>query len=144
MIPLNFLQNSGRPADYLITGTWGKSALTEAKKVGEARVAWDGSPDNFNAIPSSSDPSWSEDSAYVHYTSNETIQGVQFTSEPECGTSPLICDASSDFLSRPLDISRFGMIYACAQKNAGPAGVTIAIIKDELLEQGADLSLIHI
>ena len=138
MIPLNFLQDSGRPADYLITGTWGKSALAEAKKVGEARVAWDGSPDNFNAIPSSSDPSWSEDSAYVHYTSNETIQGVQFTSEPECGTSPLICDASSDFLSRPLDISRYGMIYACAQKNAGPAGVTIAIIKDELLEQGAD------
>lgn len=137
MIPLNFL-SPGKTADYLISGTWGKSALAEAKKVGDSRVIWDGAEKNFSTLPDSSSLSCSENSAYLHITSNETIQGVQFQSEPECGDTPLICDSSSDFLSRPLDVSRYGMIYACAQKNAGPAGVTVVIVRDELLSQGDD------
>ena len=137
MIPMNFL-SQGKPADYLISGTWGKSALAEAKKVGDTQVLWDGSADNFSTLPDNDSLTWSENSAYVHITSNETIQGVQFQNEPECGTIPLICDSSSDFLSRPLDVSRYGMIYACAQKNAGPAGVTVVIVRDDLLAQGDD------
>ena len=135
MIPMNFLP-PGKTADYLISGTWGKSALAEAKKVGDTRVAWDGSADNFSTLPDNSSLTWSENSAYVHITSNETIQGVQFQSEPQCGDVPLICDSSSDFLSRPIDVSQYGMIYACAQKNAGPAGVTVVIVRDDLLSQG--------
>ena len=137
MIPMNFL-SPGKTADYLISGTWGKSALAEAKKVGDTQVVWDGSADNFSTLPDNDSLTWSENSAYLHITSNETIQGVQFQNEPECGTIPLICDSSSDFLSRPLDVSRYGMIYACAQKNAGPAGVTVVIVRDDLLAQGHD------
>lgn len=137
MIPMNFL-SPGKTADYLISGTWGKSALAEAKKVGDTQVAWDGSADNFSTLPDNGSLTWSENSAYVHITSNETIQGVQFQNEPACGTVPLICDSSSDFLSRPLDVGRYGMIYACAQKNAGPAGVTVVIVRDDLLAQGDD------
>jgi phosphoserine aminotransferase len=133
MIPMNFLRDAGAAADYILTGSWSKNALAEAKKEGDVQVAWDGKDSNYDRLPSSSELELSDSSAYVYFASNETIQGVQFAGEPEVDGRPLVCDASSDFLSRPLDISRYGLLYACAQKNAGPAGVTIVIVRDELL-----------
>lgn len=134
MIPANLLRGTGKTAQYLVTGSWSKGAIGEAAKEGTANKLWDGSKDNFKSLPSDEDLSVPEDSAYMYYCSNETIQGVQFQTEPACPSSvPLVCDASSDFLSRPLKINRYGLLYACAQKNAGPAGVTVVIVKRELL-----------
>jgi phosphoserine aminotransferase len=138
MIPMNLLRGHQAPADYLLTGSWSKNALAEAKKEGEAHVAWDGKETNYDHLPQNDALQLSDGSAYVYFASNETIQGVQFASEPEVGERPLVCDASSDFLSRPLDISRYGLIYACAQKNAGPAGVTIVIVREQLLSRSAE------
>jgi len=135
MVPMNLLRDTGHPADYVIHGSWGKKARDEAVREGEVHVAWDGGDTNYDRIPSDSDLQLSENAAYIHITSNETIQGVQFRQEPDTGRVPLVCDASSDFLSRPVDVSRYGLIYACAQKNAGPAGVTVVIIRDDLLER---------
>lgn len=136
MVPLNLM--AGRSADYITTGTWGKIALAEAQLEGPVNVAWDGASSNYNCLPSDSQLKLKSNAAYVHFTSNETIQGVQFPTEPKTEDVPLVCDASSDFLSRPLDIKRYGLIYACAQKNAGPAGVTIVIIRDDLVERSPD------
>jgi phosphoserine aminotransferase len=99
---------------------------------------WSGKETNFDRLPAAGDLDLDPAASYVHFTSNETIQGVQFQAEPDVGDVPLVCDASSDFLSRPLPIDRYGLIYACAQKNAGPAGVTVVIIRDDLLERSAD------
>lgn len=137
MIPMNLLRGRGS-ADYIVTGSWGKKAVDEAKKEGEVRVVWDGKASNYDRLPQASDMTMDPDAAYVYYTSNETIQGVQFREEPETGGVPLICDASSDFLCRPLPMAKYGLLYACAQKNAGPAGVTVAIIRKDLLDRGAD------
>ncbi len=134
MVPMNLL-GRGQVADYILTGSWGNDALKEAKKEGETRVAWDGKATNYDRLPERGDLNFDPQAAYVHYTSNETIQGVQFAAEPEVGDVPLVCDASSDFLCRPLPIKKYGLIYACAQKNSGPAGVTIVIIRKELLKR---------
>jgi len=134
MVPMNLL-GRGQVADYILTGSWGNDALKEAKKVGETRIAWDGKATNYDRLPERGDLNLEPQAAYVHYTSNETIQGVQFPTEPEVGDVPLVCDASSDFLHRPLPIARYGLIYACAQKNAGPAGVTVVIIRKDLLKR---------
>ncbi len=142
MIPINFL--AGGTADYIVTGTWGAKAIKEAEKEGTPRLAWDGRGDNCVRVPRDEELELTEDARYLYYTSNETIQGVQFASEPgfeSHGTTsrvPLVCDVSSDFLSRPIDVSRYGLLYACAQKNAGPAGLTIVIVSDELLERRRD------
>lgn len=133
MLGMNFLK--GGSADYILTGSWGKKAIAEAKKLGSPNVAWDGAGDNFNNVPGDGDLNLSDNAAYVHFTSNETIQGVQFKSEPNVGDTPLFCDCSSDFLSRPVDISKYALYYAGAQKNVGPAGVAVTIIRDDLLEQ---------
>ncbi|MCA9234878.1 MAG: 3-phosphoserine/phosphohydroxythreonine transaminase [Planctomycetales bacterium] len=133
MIPMNLL-GSGQVADYIVTGSWGKYALDEAKKAGETNVAWDGKETNYDRLPATADLRLQPQAAYVHYTSNETIQGVQFATEPSVGDVPLVCDASSDFLSRPLNIRKYGLLYACAQKNAGPAGVTVVVIRKNLLK----------
>jgi phosphoserine aminotransferase len=138
MVPMNLLAGTDQPADYVLTGSWGKHALKEAQKAGAARVAWDGGELNYDRLPPTDELDLNTDAAYVHITSNETIQGVQFQEEPATGAAPLVCDASSDFLHRPLDIARYGLLYACAQKNAGPAGVTIVIIRDDLLSRSAD------
>jgi phosphoserine aminotransferase len=138
MVGLNLLRGGSKSADYIVTGSWGKKALGEAKTQGSVRVAFDGSPTNFDHVPEPKELSLDADAAYVHITSNETIQGVQFPREPEVGNVPLVCDSSSDILSRPVPIERYGILYACAQKNAGPAGVTIVIIRDELVEQVPD------
>jgi phosphoserine aminotransferase len=138
MIPQNLLRGTDRPADYILTGSWGKYAAAEARHEGRVRVAWDGKPHQYDRLPDAGQLDLDPQAAYVHFTINETIEGVQFAAEPEVGDVPLVCDASSEFLSRPLDVSRYGLIYACAQKNAGPAGVTIVIIRKDLAERGGD------
>jgi len=132
MVPINFL-DAEHSADYVLTGSWGAKALEEARISGSARVAWDGKPERWVRVPRSSELDLDPDARYVHFTSNETIQGVQFREPPDTGAVPLVCDASSDFLSRPIDVSRYGLIYACAQKNAGPAGMTVVVLHDDLL-----------
>lgn len=137
-VPMSFLRGSGRSADYIVTGSWAKRALAEAQREGNVRVVWDGKSDNYNRVPKPGEYQIDPNAVYVHFTSNETIQGIQFPSEPETGDVPLVCDASSDFLSRPIDVKRYGLIYAGAQKNVGPAGVTIVVIRQDLLEQVPD------
>ena len=132
MVPMNLLSKD-RSADYIITGVWGQGAIKEAKKVGQTRVAATTEDSNFNRIPAQDELSLDPGAAYVHFTSNNTIHGTEWRDEPAVGDVPLVCDASSDFISRPLDISKYGLIYAGAQKNAGPAGVTIVIVRDDLL-----------
>jgi len=138
MVPMNLLRGSGKSADYILTGSWGKKAIDEAKTQGEVRTAWDGKATQLRHIPSDDELDLDPDAAYCHITSNETIQGIQFATEPDVGDVPLVCDASSDFLCRPVPIRRYGILYACAQKNAGPAGVTVVILRNDLLDRIAD------
>jgi phosphoserine aminotransferase len=115
MVPMNLL--GGGSADYIITGSWGEKAFQEAVKVGKARIAWSGKSENFTRTPQPNELDIDPNAAYVHFTSNETIQGVEFQQEPPVGDRPLVCDASSDFLSRPIPIERYALLYAGAQKN---------------------------
>jgi phosphoserine aminotransferase len=139
MIPANLLRGTGKTAQYLITGSWGKKALGEAKKEGNVQAVYDAKAANYDRVPQAGEYKVSDDAAYLYYCSNETIQGVQFPSEPACpATVPLVSDASSDFLCRPLPIHKYGVLYACAQKNAGPAGVTVVVIRRDLLERSSD------
>jgi phosphoserine aminotransferase len=132
MVPLNLL-TVGATADYIITGTWTDKAAKEAKKVGNVNIAATSAADNFNRIPVASELKLTPDAAYVHITSNNTIEGTQWHQLPDVGSVPLVSDASSDVLSRPIDVSKYGLIYAGAQKNLGPAGATIVIIREDLL-----------
>lgn len=134
MVPYNFLVGEGRVATYLNTGEWSKKAIKEAKMLGNVHVGFTSEASNFNRVPKNGEFSVAEGSIYTHFTSNNTIFGTQFAAEPETNGIPLVCDASSDFMSRPLDVSKYGMIYAGAQKNAGPAGVAIVIIRKDFLE----------
>lgn len=134
MIPMNLL-STGLVGDYLITGSWAKNAYKEAKKFGQVNVAASSEDRNFTYIPKGA-YALSENSAYVHFTSNNTIFGTQFHREPDVGSRVLVCDASSDIMSRPLDMAKYGLIYAGAQKNLGPAGVTLVIIREDLLPRG--------
>lgn len=131
-LPMSFLPE-GKTADYVITGAWGKKALESGKIYGSTNVVWDGKADNYRAVPDLDVLTYSEGSAYVHFTTNETIQGVQFKSDPTLG-APIICDMSSDILSRPVDVNKYAVIYAGAQKNMGPAGVTVVVIRDDFME----------
>ncbi len=133
MAPLN-LAGPDDTADYVLTGSWGKKAAGEAKKFCNANVAADASDKNFTYIPDESSWNRSENAAYLHYTPNETIAGVEFHFVPG-GDVPLVADMSSTILSRPIDVSRFGVIYAGAQKNIGPAGITLVIVRNDLLEK---------
>lgn len=137
MLPMN-LRPEGVAADYVNTGAWAKKAIAEAKKDGKVNVVWDGSDGQYMSIPDPLSIKPSAGSAYLHITSNETIGGIQWKSFPETGEVPLVADMSSDILSRPVDVPRFGVIYAGAQKNLGPSGVTIVIIRDDLLERSSD------
>ena len=130
-VPLNFLPQDSS-ADYLITGTWSQKAIKEARLLGTARVAATSEDRDFTYIPDAGTWELDPKAAYLHFTSNNTIYGTQFQAEPEADV-PLVCDMSSDFLSRPVDISRYGLIYAGAQKNIGPAGVTAVLIQDDFL-----------
>ena len=138
MIPMNLVAEGRKSFDYIVTGAWSKYAAQEAPKFGETRIVWDGKPTNYDRLPAQSELRLDPKAAYVYYASNETIQGVQFSGEPEVGSVPLVCDASSDFLSRPMDVRKFGILYACAQKNAGPAGLTVVIIRKDLLQRSRD------
>lgn len=137
MVPMNLLRSRTQAAQYIITGSWGKYALGEANKEGPVEVLYDGASNRYSQLPRWSDLAISDAASYVHFTSNETIQGIQFLDEPNVGC-PVVCDSSSDFLCRPVDVSKYGLIYACAQKNAGPAGVTVVIIRRDLLERSSD------
>lgn len=137
MIPMNLLRGQSGAAQYILTGSWGKYALAEAKKEGATEVLFDAASTNYDRLPDAGQAKISPDAAYVHITSNETIQGVQFQSDLD-SPAPLVCDSSSDFLYRPVDISKYGLMYACAQKNAGPAGVTVVIIRRDLLARSSD------
>ncbi len=131
-VPLNFLPSDGQAA-YLLTGVWAKKAHAEACKIGRGRIVASSAESTFNYIP---DPaSWELDprDSYLHYTSNNTVYGTQFHDTPDV-SCPLVCDASSDFLSRPIKMDRYGLIYAGAQKNIGPAGVTVVLVRDSFLK----------
>jgi len=138
MVPLNLMGSTGK-ADYTRTGSWSKKAIAEAKRYGEVNVIADTYiDDKFTSEPSADALTISDDAAYVHYTPNETIEGVEFSYIPDTGDVPLIADMSSTILSRPIDVSRFGIIYAGAQKNIGPAGLTIAIVREDLIGNAMD------
>ena len=137
MVPMNLL-TPGTTADYIITGDWGKKALKEAKKVGATKVAGSTENGNFKRTPKQNELTLTPGAAYVHMTSNETIHGTQWHSLPDVGGVPLVSDSSSDMFSRPIDISKFALIYAGAQKNLGPSGVTVVIVRDDLLSRSAD------
>jgi phosphoserine aminotransferase len=132
-VPMNLLHGKGK-ADYVVTGEWSKKAIKEAKNYCDAAVAASSEDKNFTYAPKQ----WKvrPDAAYVHYCSNETIGGVEYHSIPQASI-PLVADASSHFMSRPLDVAKFGLIYAGAQKNAGPAGLTFVIVRDDLIGKAA-------
>ena len=131
-IPMNLLRGKNK-ADYILTGSWGKKAIGEAKKYCEVNVVASSEGEKFTTIPTFDHWALNADAAYVHYTPNETIEGVEFHWIPETGDVPLVGDMSSTILSRPVDVSRFGLIYAGAQKNIGPAGVTLVIVREDLI-----------
>lgn len=137
MVPMNFMPATGS-CDMVLSGSWADKAVKDAKKVGNVRLAFDGTDSGFTTLPAPEKVEVDSRACYFHLTSNETIGGVQWKQFPETGDVPLIVDMSSDIASRPLDISQFDLIYAGAQKNIGPAGATVVIIKNSLLECASD------
>ncbi|HLS57873.1 MAG TPA: 3-phosphoserine/phosphohydroxythreonine transaminase, partial [Zeimonas sp.] len=132
MVPINLMRGKAG-ADYVNTGEWSKKAIKEAKLFGTVNVAASSEDRNFTYVPAQSSWKRSPGAAYLHYCANETIGGVEFDWVPDPGDVPLVADVSSNFLSRPLDVSKFGLVYGGAQKNIGPAGLTIVIVRDDLL-----------
>ena len=132
MAPLNLLGDKGT-ADYINTGAWSKKAISEAKRYCDVNVAASTADNNFTSAPTQSELNLNKDAAYVHYTPNETIGGVEFSYVPDTGDVPLVADFSSTILSRPIDVSKYGIIYAGSQKNIGPAGLAVVIIRDDLI-----------
>ncbi len=134
MVPMNLLRH-GQDAAYIKTGSWSKKAIQEAKRYCTVAVTEGGIEGRFTSVPAQGDLLLGDDASYVHYTPNETIEGVEFPYVPETGDIPLVADMSSTILSRPTEVSRFGLIYAGAQKNVGPAGLTIVIVREDLIGQ---------
>jgi len=134
MVPMNLL-GAGQSCDFTVSGAWSKKALADAGKVGRVNVVFDGKANGFTDLPDPATLKLDPRAAYLHLTSNETIGGVQWQDWPDAGKVPLVCDMSSDIMSRPIPAERFGLIYAGAQKNIGPAGVGLVIIRDDLLER---------
>lgn len=132
LVPMNLL-HEGQVADYVVTGHWGRKAHNEAARLGRVELAADTSESGYTWIPPVSDWRLTSEAAYLHYTPNETIAGVEFHEPPDDTDAPLVADYSSTILSRPLDVSRFGVIYAGAQKNIGPSGLCVVIIRDDVL-----------
>lgn len=133
MVPMNFLP-ADKSADYILTGSWGKKAIKEAKKVGGTNVASTMADGGFTRVPGQDELKLDPNAAYVHLTTNETIEGVEWKHEPEVDSVPLIADASSDILSHAIPVEKYALIYAGAQKNMGPSGVTLVILRDDLLQ----------
>ena len=134
LLPLNF-SAPGQAADYVVTGHWGRTALDQARHCVDLRIAASSEAGGFRGIPDRASWTLSDDAAYVHYTANETIHGVEFRDIPEVGAVPLFADFSSSIAAEPLDVSRFGVIYAGAQKNLGPVGIGVAIVRRDLLQR---------
>ncbi len=138
MVPMSFLRGTGRVAEYLHTGYWSGKAIDEARREGQVRVLWSGEDTGFHRLPGKDELAFDSNAAYLHYVANETVEGLQFHRLHGLEGVPRICDMSSDFLSRPFDVSRFGLVYAHAQKNLGPAGVTVVMIHDDMLRRIPD------
>ena len=134
MVPMNLLP-AGGSADYIVTGVWAQKAVKEAKRAGGVKIAASTEAENFARVPRQAELKLDAAAAYVHYTTNNTIYGTQSHYVPEVGNVPLVADASSDIFSRPIDVSKYGLIYAGAQKNLGPAGLTLVIVRDDLLKR---------
>jgi phosphoserine aminotransferase len=132
MVPLNLLAQGGT-GDYLLTGNWSDKAYGEAKRLGKTNLAGSSKAEKFYTIPERSSWKLSSDSAYLYYTDNETIAGVEFADIPDVGNIPLVCDMTSNFLSRPFDVSKYGIVFASAQKNFGPAGLACVVIREDLI-----------
>ena len=137
MVPMNLLA-AGSTADYIDTGSWAEKAIKEAKKVGAVSVAATTKADSYARIPAQSELKLTPGAAYAHITSNNTIEGTEWKTLPDVGGAPLVNDTSSDMFSRPIDVARHALIYAGAQKNMGPAGVTVVIIRDDMLQRSAE------
>ena len=141
LIPINFLAGSGRCAEYVVSGYWSRTAHAEAGLAGRSAVLWDGAGERYRRMPRPDElalpPARAAGAAYVHYTVNETIEGTQFPELPEFDAVPAVCDASSEILSRPLPLERCALVYAGAQKNLGPAGLTLVAVRRDLLERAA-------
>ncbi len=137
MIPMNFMPPANK-ADYIVTGAWSKKAVKEAKRIGTVNISATTESENFKRIPKQNEMKFDTEASYLHFTSNNTIFGTQFFTEPEVGNVPLICDASSDIFSRAVDFSKYAAVYAGAQKNLGPAGVTLVIIRDDMMARCSD------
>jgi phosphoserine aminotransferase len=137
MVPLNLMVKN-KKADYIVTGSWSKKAVKEAKRVGTVNIAASTEEGNFKRIPKQEELKLDPQADYVHFTSNNTIFGTEWNKEPEVGSLPLVCDASSDILHKKIDVSKYALIYAGAQKNIGPSGVTLLIIRKDLLERSSD------
>ena len=134
MIPLNFL-GKDESADYVVTGAWGKKAVKEAKRCGNVNLVFSTADSGFKSVPTQNELAFSETANYVHYTSNETIEGVEFKYDLNGNGVPVVCDMSSNIMSKPIDVEKYALIYAGAQKNIGPSGVTLVIIRDDLIEK---------
>ena len=134
MVPMNFLPQ-GRTAEYVSTGTWSKKAIDDAKKIGSVKVVFDGKEGGYATLPDPASMKVDPEAAYLHITANETIGGLEWKAWPETGDVPLVCDMSSDILSRPVPVEKFALIYAGAQKNLGPAGTTIVILREDMLQR---------
>ena len=134
MVPMNLL-SAGASADYIVTGAWSQKAVKEAKRVGAVNIAASTEGENFARIPRQQELKLDPNASYVHYTTNNTIFGTEFNYVPEVGAVPLVADASSDIFSGPMDVAKYGLIYAGAQKNLAPAGVTLVIVRDDLLKR---------
>ena len=132
MVPLNLL-TPGATADYIVTGAWAQKAVKEAQRVGTVNIAATTESDNFSRLPKQDEIKLTPGAAYVHMTTNNTLFGTEWPAEPAVGDAPLVADTSSDMFSRPIDVSKYGLIYAGAQKNLGPSGVTLVIIREDLL-----------
>ena len=138
MIPMTLLRGKTAPAEYLHTGYWSGKAITEAKREGAVRELWSGEAGGYRQLPRDEELVFSPDAAYLHYISNETVEGLQFHRVLGRDDVPRVCDMSSDFLSQPCEANRYSLIYAHAQKNIGPAGVTVVLIRDEVVQDAPD------
>jgi phosphoserine aminotransferase len=138
MVPILLLRGKGKTAEYLKTGYWSAKSIPDAELEGPVRILYDGEKDGYTRLPGASELTYDPQAAYFHYVSNETVEGLQFNHLPGLGGVPRVCDMSSDFLSRPFNIKDFGLVYAHAQKNLGPAGLTLVILKNDLLKDAPD------
>lgn len=138
IIPMNLL--NGKSADYVVTGSWSKRSVQDAKAYGQINIAASAEADGFTYVPAFSEWQLNKDAAYVHYCTNETINGVEFVDVPDTHGVPIVADMSSHILSRPIDVSKYGVIYGGAQKNIGPAGLCLVIVREDLLERASPLT----